>query len=126
MKPPLSEAAREGHLDVCNLLILEFGAEFEESFMNRYGKKLVSAAAADEEYNDVRNLVEYGADPSESLYDACFGGNMKIVNYLFEKGVDVINKNNSSLCLSVALELDHMEVFHSLIKKGANVQSVSV
>ena len=94
--------------------------------MNEYGKKLVSAAAADEEYNDVRNLVEYGADPSESLYDACFGGNMKIVNYLFEKGVDVINKNNSSRCLSVALELDHMKVFHTLIKKGANVQSVSV
>ena len=68
----------------------------------------------------------YGADPSESLYYACVGGNMKIVNCLFEKGVDIINKNDTSRCLSVALELDHMEVFHILIKKGANVQSVSV
>ena len=93
--------------------------------MNEYGKKLVSAAAADEEYNDVRNLVEYGADPSDSLYDACKGGNMKIVNYLLSKGVD-INKNDSSSCLSIALQLDHMEVFNTLIKKGANVQSVSV
>ena len=108
------------------MLILDYGASFQESFMAQHGSKLVSAAAADEEYNDVRNLVEYGADPSKSLYDACRGGNMKIVNYLFEKGVDVINKNNSSRCLSVALELDHMEVFHNLIKKGANVQSVNV
>ena len=85
---------------------------------------MVSVAAANEEYQNVRNLVEYGADPSNSLYDACKGGDMRIVNYLLEKGVDV-KKNDSSKCLSIALELDHMEVFNTLIKKGADVQSVS-
>ena len=113
------------HLLMLPLLLLDFGASYETSFMSEYGGSLVSVAAANEEYQNVRNLVEYGADPSNSLYDACKGGDMKIVNYLLEKGVDV-KKNDSSKCLSIALELDHMEVFHTLIKKGANVQSVSV
>ena len=121
----LSRAAISGHFEVCNLLLLDFGARYETSFMEKYGGRMVSAAAANEEYQNVRNLVEYGADPSNSLYDACKGGDMRIVNYLLEKGVDV-KKNDSSKCLSIALELDHMEVFDTLIKKGANVQSVSV
>ena len=71
-------------------------------------------------------LVGIGADPSSSLFDACRGGNLQIVKYIYNIMLDkeVEKLKNCRHCLAISLELDHMEIFYYLMDSGVDVQSV--
>jgi len=120
----LMEAAFNGHLDVCRLLI-DKGAHIEAK--NRYGRTPLHYAAANGHLEIVRLLYDLGADIEarddegcRSLHYSAYNGRISIVKELIEDRNAEINAriNDGRIALGLAKQEGKEEISAYLTSRG--------
>jgi hypothetical protein len=120
----LMEAAFNGHLDVCRLLI-DKGAHIEAK--NRYGRTPLHYAAANGHLEIVRLLYDLGADIEarddegcRSLHYSAYNGRISIVKELIEVRNAEINAriNDGRIALGLAKQEGKEEISAYLTSRG--------
>ena len=120
----LMEAAFNGHLDVCRLLI-DKGAHIEAK--NRYGRTPLHYAAANGHHEIVRLLYDLGADIEarddegcRSLHYSAYNGRISIVKELIEVRNAEINARiyDGRIALGLAKQEGKEEISAYLTSRG--------
>lgn len=128
------------HFENILKLLIDHGANINESIDNSIKQTLLSYACYNGYFNIVKFLVENGADVNDSsapLINACHGRILKnnreaIVKYLVEHGADINIKNNNSTWLKTQSPLicacisGNLDVFKCLVEHGANINDTII
>ncbi|XP_022670280.1 protein fem-1 homolog B-like isoform X3 [Varroa destructor] len=134
---PLLVAAKEGHVEICDLLIYEYHVDMEtEGTIVFDGYKIDGAtplwcAAGGNHMTIVMMLIKCGADVNHAtgsrstpLRAACFDGKVEMVKLLLDHKADynIANKFENT-CLMIAAYKGHKEVVTCLLEHGAPVNA---
>jgi ankyrin repeat protein len=118
-KQPLISAARNGHHDVCKLLI-ERGADIDAT---NWGdpQSALWYATLNGHLDCCRLLIEKGAsvlleDERTVLIPAAESGNLQLFNWLLEVGVPLNSVSASTTPLLTAIEFRHIDIVRRLIE----------
>ncbi|CAF1196158.1 unnamed protein product [Didymodactylos carnosus] len=130
-------AAKNGFVNVVELLLRKFNVNTEIEGIMEYDNQLVPGAtaiwcaAASDHLNIVKLLIFHGANinhctrsKSTPLRAACFFNRLEIVKCLIENGADVeqvsLEKNT---CLMISSYRGHLDVCHYLLSKAVDVNA---
>ena len=131
---PLIIAAKNGHQNIVNMLLMKFSPDLEIEGSAQFDGYLIEGATAlwcaagGGHLNVVRTLVERKANVNHAtktnstpLRAACFDGRLDIVKYLVEHNADIhlSNKYNNT-CLMIASYKGHLEVVEYLLTLGSD------
>jgi ankyrin repeat protein/energy-coupling factor transporter ATP-binding protein EcfA2 len=128
-RTPLSLAAAMGHLDICEILILE-GADMSHR-EHIYGQTPLSFAVAHGHQSIVELLLRKGSDYDDHisgvtpLWLACRRSNLTIAKRLLEAGANpnATSTHTGESCLSRAATFGRVSVTHLLLEHGAKVDT---
>ncbi|XP_018495772.1 protein fem-1 homolog B [Galendromus occidentalis] len=134
---PLLVASKEGHVEICDLLIYEYNVDVEtEGTILFDGFKIEGAtplwcSAGANHMTIVMMLIKFGADVNHStrsrstpLRAACFDGRLEMVKLLLDHKADynIANKFENT-CLMIATFRGHKDVVKCLLSLGAPVNA---
>lgn len=126
-------AARGGHLEIVTWIV-EMGINMNIEFTLDAIAEGICVAAAGGHLGVFQLLVEHGVGHNLNvkgsvrfqapLYHAAKGGNLRIVEWLIQRGENVdLPAPNGSTALQVAAEKGHVEILEELILRGANINA---
>ncbi len=103
------------------------------SFAHAQGTSSLPLAAFNGNYDEVKNLLDQGADPNvkdytyysegfDALFYASWHGHLHIVNLLLDKGANVNAVSaDGNHAFTTAASWDHYEIAKMLLDRGANI-----
>ncbi|XP_068615407.1 ankyrin repeat and death domain-containing protein 1B-like [Brachionichthys hirsutus] len=125
---PLHSAARNGHLDVVDLLLLSFDTRDE---VNMDGETALYQATDNSQERCVLALLEAGCDPNilttakcSALHPVSERGDISLVQILLKHNVNTDFGNlNLETPLHLAIKNSHIPIIHSLLMAGCNINA---
>ncbi|XP_077580917.1 protein fem-1 homolog A [Stigmatopora nigra] len=137
---PLLIAARYGHLDVVDYLIVHCKANVELGGSVNFDGETIEgapplwAASAAGHLPVVKALLRHGASVNKAtltnstpLRAACFDGHLDIVRYLVEHRADMeVANRHGHTCLMISCYKGHKDIAKFLLDRGADVNRKSV
>jgi len=133
-------SSRNGHVDVVQYLVLECGADVEQTGSVSFDGETIEGAtplwcaAAAGHIDVVSKLIDTGANVNKTtltnstpLRAACFDGHLDIVKLLVEKGADIeIANRHGHTCLMIACYKGHLNIVKFLLGLNAEINRKSI